>query len=66
MAYRTRRPYSTNKSRRRKKSSYTELERMAYNLGKVKRGLNNPNSRVFESYNNGCTGKTAKNRKPLI
>ncbi len=66
MAYRTRRPYSTNKSRRRKKSSYTELERMAYNLGKVKRGLNNPNSRVFESYKNGCTGKTTKNRKPLI
>ena len=66
MAYRTRRPYSINKPRRRKKSSYTELERMAYNLGKVKRGLNNPNSRVFESYKNGCTSKTTKNRKPLI
>ena len=66
MAYRTRRLYSTSKPRQRKKSSYTELERMAYNLGKVKRGLNNPNSRVFESYKNGCTGKTTKNRKPLI
>lgn len=66
MAYRTRRPYSTNKLRRKKRSSYTELERMAYNLGKVKRGLNNPNSRVFESYKNGCTGKTTKNKKPLI
>lgn len=66
MAYRTKRPYGTNKPRHKKRSSYTELERMAYNLGKVKRGLNNPNSRVFESYKNGCTGKTTKNRKPLI
>lgn len=66
MAYRTKRPYGTNKPRRKKRSSYTELERMAYNLGKVKRGLNNPNSRVFQSYKNGCTGKTTKNRKPLI
>ena len=39
---------------------------MPYKLGKVKRGLNNPNSRMFESYKDGCTGKTTKNRKPLI
>ena len=66
MAFRTRKSYSTKKPKRKKRSSYTELERMAYNLGRVKRGLNNPNSRVFESYKNGCTGKTTKNRKPLI
>lgn len=66
MAYRTRRSYTASKSKRRKKNSYTELERMAYNLGKVKRGLSNPNSRVYESYKNGCTGKATKKRKPLI
>ena len=66
MAYRTRRSYNTYKSKRRKKGSYTQLERMAYSLGKVKRGLNNPNSRVYESYKNGFTGKTTKNKKPLI
>lgn len=65
MAYSSRKNYRT-KSSRRKKNSYTELEKLAYNLGTVKRGLNNPNSRVYESYKNGCAGKTTKNRKPLI
>lgn len=53
-------------ARKRKQKKFSSIERLAYYLGKVKRGLNNPNSRVFESYKNGCTGKTAKNRKPLI
>lgn len=48
------------------KSKYTELERQAYNMGKIKRGLSNPNSRVYESYNNGLKGTTSKTKKPLI
>ena len=56
----------SRKRGKRKTTKRTELERLAYNMGKVKRGLSNPNSRVFESYKNGCTGKTTKNRKPLI
>ena len=64
MAKFNRRNYKINKPK--KKSSYSELERMAYKMGQIKRGLDNPNSRVFESYKNGCTGKTIKNRKPLI
>ena len=66
MAYRTRSSNRTFSTKKSKKRSYTELERMAYSLGKIKRGLNNPNSRVFESFKNGCDGKTTKNRKPLI
>ncbi len=65
MAYRNGKFYGKNKPRKRKKSSYSELEKLAYNLGKINRGLKNPNTRVFASYKNGCTGKTANNTKPL-
>lgn len=65
MAYRNRKSYGKNKPRKGKKSSYTELERLAYNLGKINRGLKNPDTRVFASYKNGCIGKTANNTKPL-
>lgn len=51
---------------KKNKSKFTELERLAYNMGKIRRGLSNPDSRVNESYNNGLKGKTTKNRKPLI
>ena len=58
--------YYKRRIQRKKKSNKTELERFAYNMGKVERGLRNPESRVFESYNNGKTGKTSSKRKPLI
>lgn len=61
-SYRARRTRST----RAQGQSYTRLERLAYNLGRINRGIKNPNSRVHESYQNGCVGKTTKNLKPLI
>ena len=54
------------KTARKQKSSYTELERMSYKLGMIKRGLNNPDSRVYESFVNGCNGVTTKKKKSLI
>ena len=48
------------------KSKRTYLEKLAYNMGKIQRGIKNPVSRVHESYANGLTGKTTTNKKPLI
>ena len=63
LAYRNYRRTTKGKKR---KSKYTELERLAYNMGKVKRGISNPDSRVHVSYNNGLKGKTTSKKKPLI
>ena len=64
MAYNRR--YNSRKKFKAKKKKFTELERMAYNLGKVNRGLHNTDSRVYASYQNGLKGKTTRNKKPLI
>ena len=66
MAYYSRTRRSISKSRRRKKKRFTEVEKIAYHMGQVKRGLANPNSRVYASYVNGCNGKTTKKKKPLF
>lgn len=58
--------YYKRRIQRRKKSKRTSLEKLAYNMGQIQRGLNNPNSRVYESYKNGKIGKTSSKRKPLI
>ena len=46
----TKKPKTSSRLRRPK---YSELEKLAFKLGQVQRGLRNPDSRVFESYNNG-------------
>ena len=43
MAYRT-------KKSRSKKPRYNELQRLAFNMGKVQLGLSNPDSLITESY----------------
>ena len=58
--------YGKSKKFGKSKKKYTEVERLAYNMGRIKKGLSNPNSRVYESYVNGCQGKTTKNTKPLF
>lgn len=63
--YGKRRSYGKRKGKA-KSSKYTELERLAFNMGKISRGLKNPNSRVFESYKNGVEKKTSSSKKPLI
>lgn len=54
-----------NKSRKRK-SKFTQVERLAYQMGRVERGKSNPNSRVHESFKNGLNGKTSSKKKPLF
>ena len=63
MAYRS---YGKGRKSSKQKKKFTEVERLAYNMGRIKKGLSNPNSRVYESYQNGCNGKTTKNKKPLF
>lgn len=57
--------YASN-SRKKKSGKYTEIERFAYNMGRVNLGLSNPNSRVKESYDNGKKRPTKKEKKPLF
>lgn len=59
----TKKPKTSSRSRRPK---YSELEKLSYKLGQIERGLSNPDSRVFESYNNGKKGPTKKRRKSLL
>ena len=47
-----------------KKSKYSNVEKVAYHMGQVARGLKNPDCRVYQSYQSGLKGKKA--RKPLI
>lgn len=54
--------YNTNKYR--KKSKYRQLERLAYNLGKIDKGLKDSNTRVYDSYQAGCNS-TKRVKKPL-
>ena len=52
-------------NRGRSKSKYTEQEKFAYKLGQVMRGLENTQSLISESYNNGKTPKEKKPRRSL-
>ena len=47
------------------KKKYSELERLAYNLGKIERGKRNSNSKVYESFGKGLNA-TQKQKKPLV
>ena len=53
-------------NKRKNKSRFTEIEKFAYKMGKVARGVKNSDSRVFASYNNGLNGQTTTKKKPLI
>lgn len=64
MAYRSNN-YGQKKGKGKGKK-YTEIEKLAYNYGRVTRGIKNPNSRVYESFVNGRDGKSTENKKPLF
>lgn len=51
-----------------KRNNAKELKSLAYNLGRINKGLSNPNSQISESYNKGKenAGKAKKPRKPLF
>ena len=53
------------KSRKSRKSKYTELERLAHDMGKIKRGLES-DTRVRDSFNNGYEGKAEKAPKKKL
>ena len=57
-----------NHSRRpiRKKSKYSKTEKLAFQMGQIKRGLANPNSKVHASYQNGLKGTTRTKTKPMF
>lgn len=63
MAYRK---YNKNRKKTKSKVKYSKAERLAYNLGRIDRSLDNQNSRVYDSYINGLNGKTTTNKKPLF
>ena len=50
---------------KRKKSFSKEINALAYKMGQVEKGRKNPESQIYESYNNGLN-KTAKTKKPLF
>ena len=56
----------SNRRRKGKKSKFTKVEKLAFEMGKVARGRSNPNSRITESYNKGKTAPTKKEKKPLF
>ena len=58
--------YNKKRTYKKKKQKYTKLERLAYNLAKVDKGLKNSNSRVYASYQNGSKGIASGKKKPLI
>lgn len=45
-----------NKKYGYKKPKYTKIEKDAYRLGQIQRGLKNPNSKITASFNNGVKG----------
>ncbi len=50
---------------KKKSSKYTSVEKLAYQIGQIEKGLKNPNSRVYESFNNGRNIEKKK-KKPLF
>ena len=54
----------TRRSRRTRRSKYTNLESLAYQMGRIEKGLKDPNTRVHDSYQAGCNA-TKRVKKPL-
>ncbi len=48
----------------RRRSRFSSYEKLAYRIGRIESAK--PGSRVNESYMNGKTGRTTRNRKPLF
>lgn len=59
---------SGNKKGGKRNNNAKELKSLAYNLGRINKGLSTPNSQISESYNKGKenAGKEKKPRKPLF
>lgn len=60
--YRKQKKFNSKKKNARAK----ELTTLAFKMGQVKRGLDNPNSRISSAYNRGKTKPTKKQKKSLF
>lgn len=54
----------TRRSRRTRRSKYSNLERLAFQMGRIEKGLKDSNTRVYDSYQAGCD-TTKRVKKPL-
>ncbi len=57
------RNYGSRRSKRGGRAD--QLRRLAYNMGQVQKGLNNPDSQISASYDAGLN-RQGKQRKPLF
>ena len=55
-----------SRKKNKKKSNRHALERLAYQMGMIERGMANENSKVFESFQKGLAVPNKKERKPLL
>ena len=58
--------YKRSYKPRKRKSKYSEAEKLAFNLARVQTGLKNPNSKITQSYNNGLDSLKEKKSKPMF
>ena len=69
MAYGKQRNYNSRntKSRNNKKgnSKSRQLTKLAYDLGRIQKGLKNPETRVSYWYDQGLNSQKTKQRRPL-
>mgnify|MGYP007007385818 CR=1 FL=1 len=50
---------------KKKSNKYTSIEKLAYQIGQIEKGLKNPKSKVYESYHKGHNVKSSQ-KKPLF
>jgi|GEM_PF-3823716 len=65
--YRNRQRQSQRHGQRQRRNtgvSAKELKEFAYKMGRVEKGINNPDSQIFESYHRGAS-HSKKANKPL-
>ncbi len=55
-----------NFKKRSRKQRFTQVEKTAFLMGQVQRGLNNPDSRISASYERGIKEPTKRPRKTLF
>ena len=55
-----------NNKRKKARKKYTEVERAAFIMGQVERGLKNPDSRITASFQKGNSEPKVRSRKPLF
>ncbi len=55
-----------SRSTRKPRRKYSEVEKMAYRMGQVQRGLKNPDSLITAAFNAGTIVPTKKERKTLF